>query len=117
MDVGEVLAVLYGPPLLLLLSAVSVLQLNFLVQALSAFAKSRGTTALWKAVQPALLQLTKTLDGAFRGSGKLFEPNANHLLLFALLLAVLVTGERLHAALKRIQPPPNVTSAGRVNKG
>ncbi len=118
-DAAEVLVALYGPPLLLLLSAVSVLQLNLLVSgapparslmsahltllghsrtAFSHFARTRGSSAVWAALQPGLLQVSKVLDSAFRSGSKPFEPTANHLLLFALILAVLVAGERVRSA-------------------
>ena len=117
MDAGVAVALLYGPPLLVLLSSISVLQLQMLVGALATFSKGKGSSAAWKAVKPALRNVATILEENFGGSSKVRavladnwpslrcltpdpQPTATTMLLIAVVLAVLYAGERVSSAVR-----------------
>ena len=108
----SIIAVIYGPPLAILVSAVSLLNVQLVTQWLSTFVKGKGGSAAWKAVKPALKNVSGILDSAF---GAKFEPTAQHVLLLALLLATLFSAERVVGALRSNAAAAKVTT-GRVEK-
>jgi hypothetical protein len=95
-SVHTVIALLYGLPLLVLASSVSFVQLSFLLRTFSHFAKSKGKSGAWKAVQAPLKNLSGILDSAFPSN---FQPTANHVLLGAVAIAVLLASVFITSAL------------------
>jgi hypothetical protein len=90
LDATGILIILWGPTVLLLLSAVASVQFNAVLLALGSFVRSRGTSGLWLSLQPGLLQVVKTLEEGFKGK----TVSSNQLLLTAVILAVLYSAER-----------------------
>ena len=90
LDGTGILIILWGPTVLLLLSAVASVQFNAVLLALGSFVRSRGTSGLWLSLQPGLLQVVKTLEDGFKGK----SVSSNQLLLTAVIIAVLFSAER-----------------------
>jgi hypothetical protein len=90
MDATSLLVCLWGPTVLLFLSAVACVQFNAILIAVGSFVRARGTTGLWLSLQPGLLSVVTTLEGAFKGK----TVSSNQLLLVAVIIAILFGAER-----------------------
>lgn len=90
MDGLSVVVILWGPTVLLFLSAVACVQFNAILVAAGAFVRARGSSGLWQSVQPGLQEVVVTLEGGFKGK----SVSANQLLLVAVIIAILFGAER-----------------------
>jgi hypothetical protein len=121
------IVVLFAPAGLLLLASISLFQFTTLWRAFAAAVSSKSGSAAWKTVQPALKQLEIILENALGSSPSSFKTNATvrgsahakrharapdaslasaappaqHCLLVAVILAVLIAGERIRSAPRR----------------
>ena len=93
--------VLFGPAALITLSSLSLHNFNVMWRAFAAAASTRSGSAAWKAVQPALKQLAVVLENVLGSPPDRMKFNMTHVLLVGVIIAVMVAGERIRAAVLR----------------
>mmetsp|Transcript_9830 Transcript_9830/g.34937 ORF Transcript_9830/g.34937 Transcript_9830/m.34937 type:complete len:108 (-) Transcript_9830:116-439(-) len=83
------------PPALVLLAAISLAQFGMVFRAFSSFAKARH--GMLGAVQPVLRNVALHLESTLGNADK-FQPGLTHVLLMAILLAVVLSMKSLSRA-------------------
>uniref|UniRef100_A0A7S3XCN1 Uncharacterized protein n=1 Tax=Picocystis salinarum TaxID=88271 RepID=A0A7S3XCN1_9CHLO len=83
------------PPALVLLAAISLAQFGMVFRAFSSFAKARD--GMLGAVQPVLRNVALHLESTLGNADK-FQPGLTHVLLMAILLAVVLSMKSLSRA-------------------
>jgi hypothetical protein len=96
LDATTIILVLWGPTVLLFLSAVAQVQFEAVLLTLASYARARGTSTVWKSLQPGILQIVNELEGAFKG-----KSTSTQLLLTSILIAVLWGAERIASSTRR----------------
>lgn len=91
LDGAGPLMLVLGPSLFIFLSSVSLLQFKALYQLFAHVATTRTKNALLQGTVQPLLRKLLTLMEASLGAPAAFTPSTTHVLLVAILLAVLAT--------------------------
>ena len=95
------LVVLFAPAALIAASAIGLHQFLALWRVFSSAVNTRSGSPVWKAVQPGLKQLNVVFENSLGGSASSIKTNPTHVLLVAVVLAVLISGERIRTALRK----------------
>ena len=113
------LVVLFAPAALIAASALGLHQVFALWRVFASAVNTRSGSAGWKAVQPgapklparvasaradayaALKQLNPVFESSLGGSANTIKTSPTHVLLVAVVLAVLISGERVRSALRK----------------
>lgn len=90
---SDVLVLLFTPTLYILLACCSLLQFSLIFNGLSNLAYHLERTPALEAVAPLSKAIVRYLEAVF-GPAYKFSPNPTHVLLVAVLLAVVAQGQR-----------------------
>lgn len=91
------LFVLSAPTLLIATAALSLHQFKMFYIAFTNMANERSGNPLWMMVQPVMKDLARVMEGVL-GNAHSFKPGLTHVMLTALMLAIIVSLERVRSA-------------------
>ena len=91
------LFILSAPTLLIATAALSLHQFKMFYIAFINLANERSGNALWMMVQPFIKDLARVMEGVL-GNTHSFKPGLTHVMLTALMLAIIVSLERVRSA-------------------
>ncbi|KAL4422813.1 hypothetical protein ABPG75_009010 [Micractinium tetrahymenae] len=90
---GGPLAVIFGPVLYIFVAALSLSQFKIAYNFLARFVYQKSRNPVWEVVQPPLRQQLAFFESVF-GQPATFTPTTTHVLLVAIMIALIVHTQR-----------------------